>query len=985
MDLLPGQDVYANLLADAIVAISGRASSATRRFLGDPERLEREMHDPADAAAAKLLSLASVEAIDPSVGGERLRAFLLSREALDIAVGIWVSQAVEGGGPLEKRLRNRFRATLAWYVRKSEGDVKAYAERLFDALRQSLQPGALTPSPPSDEPGWREELADRFLEDSTTANSNVLSLFRRGQVPDVEEAARFEEDLREAVAASHDRIEPPSYDGLDAIPLDRLYVDPNFSTRGAPSPSRLTSAELCNRINRTVILGDPGAGKSSFVRALAYRLATTGEPDDQPSRRRALPFLIELREYAAHKRLHGSSIVEFIEHLCKSNYQVDPPAHVVEYLLMSGRAVVIFDGLDELLHTRDRRKIRSDVEAFSHRFAATPMVVTSRTIGYAEAPLDSRRFDVVSIEEFDEKQVETYVERWFALSRSLQEHQKKDRAAAFLRESRAVDDLRANPLLLALMCGIYRRQNYIPRHRAGVYEQCALMLFDRWDRGRSIDVERPIEAHLLPALQHIARWIFVDDPDLQAGVTHDELVDHTQEYVRHEAIDNPHEALATAEDFVKFCHGRGWVLVETGTTADGEPLYGFRHRTFLEYFTAAWFASADRTTAELAEEIYPHVEVGEWDMVALLVVQLRTTGRRGSNNDFLEQLIERAAAAEPARRSFLLSFGVRTFEFQVPRPAVTRALAAAVLRHHIDQSVLAEAYSAEDPDRGRDLAPSVNFPLLLSDPDLFRPVTETFVDLLVEELTGEDEQRSVIALDAALHFDLLAYPSGERPEAVSAISDGVRAGAADAIDRLVRDRRDAALLVWAAGYLSVAQLIEEHGLGAAFCHVRHPAARLYTVSPADELLSLALHGLPDEIAESAFFDSLNAVAESMLTTPPPWVEHASDAGFSPSPLAEQTNVRPGRPLPPPDAWPSDARFAALLLVAARLEAMESIQRRRVMDSIASSKSQLLKYVAPFVSLEAPDYRIASLLEGLTPAQAELIRELRSGPVRLIAA
>ena len=73
--------------------------------------------------------------------------------------------------------------------------------------------------------------------------------------------------------------------------------------------------------------------------------------------RQVTPFLVILRDYASQKQQEPCSILEFINDNIKADYQITSfPSDAVEYLLLSGRAVVIFDGLDELTNTSDRKK-----------------------------------------------------------------------------------------------------------------------------------------------------------------------------------------------------------------------------------------------------------------------------------------------------------------------------------------------------------------------------------------------------------------------------------------------------------------------------------------------------------------------------------------------------------------------------------------------------------------------------------------------------
>jgi predicted NACHT family NTPase len=102
-----------------------------------------------------------------------------------------------------------------------------------------------------------------------------------------------------------------------------------------------------------------------------------------------------------------------IEKMAGSVYQVEPPVGAIEYLLLNGRLLVIFDGLDELLDTSYRQQISANIESFSRSYPATPIPVTSREVGYDQVPLDPDFFEAFRLAPFDEPQVADYVEKWF--------------------------------------------------------------------------------------------------------------------------------------------------------------------------------------------------------------------------------------------------------------------------------------------------------------------------------------------------------------------------------------------------------------------------------------------------------------------------------------------------------------------------------------------------------------------------------------------
>ena len=83
-------------------------------------------------------------------------------------------------------------------------------------------------------------------------------------------------------------------------------------------------------------------------------------------------------------------------------------------------------------------------------------------------------------------------------------------------------------------------------------------------------------------------------------------------------------ATDAAQEFITFCQNRAWVFSDAGTTADGQRLYAFTHRTFLEYFAAAHLAAIHDTPEQLAAALFPRIARQEWEVVAQLAIQIKS-------------------------------------------------------------------------------------------------------------------------------------------------------------------------------------------------------------------------------------------------------------------------------------------------------------------------------------------------------------------------
>jgi hypothetical protein len=963
-DWAPFQDVYANLLASGVQAVASRVVAADRRRNAREDSLVATGPRP----GVSPVDLAEVPEIRADLGGEHFRRFLLSADARDIVAGLGVA-ALAGSDRLAEVLERRFAFTMSWYLGRPEHELADDAGRIFASLRGDVE--ALVTALPERASGVaRREL----LSDALAASDRVSTLFTDARVPDFAATERFQRAYRTAVRLRLGRLEPPTVQGSAPIPLDALYVEPRFR----PVTSRLAEIgadELRTTLTRTVVLGHPGAGKSSFARSVCHAATAPAADDDMDSV--VVPFFVELRAYAVQRRERGLGVVDFIEHIARSTYQTPPPPQAVEYLLQSGRAILIFDGLDELHDLADRKDIRTDVETIATLFPFARILVTSRERGYLEAPLDERLFDVVGIRNFSDEQVAEYVTKWFTLDGTLSPDDRSARIEGFLSESTAVADLRKSPLLLALMCGLYRRLNYIPKNRADVYQDCADMLFDRWDRGRKIEVARPIEAHLQPALQHIAQWIFADQTR-QAGVTHSALVEHMEGYILTEVTDDRLDARAAAEQFVSFCHGRGWVLVPSGTE-DGEELYAFAHRTFLEFFTAAWLSANSESNVALAERLYDRLSAGEWEIVALLAFQLRSKALRPAGNEMFERLVvrlEQHVGPEDRGIAYLMQFGTRVLDFFAPNPGLMRRFAAATTARYIElvgdlwgsrESVIIGSYRvAQD---------AVDALLRLLEDSLL-PVRAVVIDVLTAQVAGDDDAHAAVAAD------LLVRADGAWVHAEPLVSlDLVREHA----PAWLRDDVRVAPWAYTHGFVTLPEALELSGPGWIFTPRRYPAEpATYGHSIGASLVDLTLNGgtrtLPGVPIDGAraLLDALEAVRDALVVAPPPWATQHDFGPFDLADVVRESEQRRSEPVPLSE-WSSSALLGFLLLLAGELEL--SNRRAEIGELLATREDGMAGFAATFAHYGIDDPAAYGLLD----ADAEHFTALLTGNVALVVA
>lgn len=554
----------------------------------------------------------------------------------------------------------------------SEIDINCFCSDLISALHrvcEEIVDGMREVSPEALSNLQQTGLLKRLTHVIENIDKNFSALSTQGQSDEIRKS--WLSMYRLACHRVHGYISPPDFETNRKIPMSELYVVPKITVGGSKAyreGSELDFESFRAAIDRTVLLGDPGGGKSTLSNFLTADWAASEEG--------IVPFHVTLREYASDNS--ERSIVQFIEQQLSSRYQHPSPPGLVEALLLSGEAAVVFDGLDELIDTTKRRVVSNAVELFSVIYPLSKILVTSRRVGYDQAKLDSDIFEVRVIGGFNGDEVAEYVQKWFASQEEYQDDESRRLSDSFIHQSAAVPDLRSNPLMLALMCIIFRGDSFIPRNRPDVYEKCATLLFEKWDGHRDIQVPLEAREHVDSAMKYVAHWMLRTEND-KGGVPYNRLVREMATYLRERAFETVEEAERASAEFVDFCKGRAWVFSDAGTTADGTPLFTFTHRTFMEYFAAYHLTRINDTPEKLARMLLPRVAREEWDVVAQLAIQIvEKSADLGSERALTAMLHEKRKRSDVGRYNVLV-FIAKCSEFATVSPSFIRRLATACI------------------------------------------------------------------------------------------------------------------------------------------------------------------------------------------------------------------------------------------------------------------------------------------------------------------
>ncbi len=275
------------------------------------------------------------------------------------------------------------------------------------------------------------------------------------------------------------------------------------------------------------------------------------------------------------------------------------------------------------------------VSSFTHQYPTCQVLVTSRVIGYDDASLPDE-FSVFKLNRFTEENIKDYVTKFMRVISNYTLDEAKERALLFLKETNNhAKDIRTNPLMLGLMSSIFNIRGSVPSNRPEIYQECAILMFERWDNNRDIRAEIPNDFDLLDLFSSIAAKLFDSKTKLgEFEVSKDWLQAEIFSYFN-KLYESRSKATRASKQLVSFVTGRAWVMADFG-----ENSYRFTHQTFLEYFFAKHLDNQYDTIKELFKKIKPKIRQRKWEVVAPLALQLKSFRNHRKIDEALEECIK---------------------------------------------------------------------------------------------------------------------------------------------------------------------------------------------------------------------------------------------------------------------------------------------------------------------------------------------------------
>ncbi len=418
---------------------------------------------------------------------------------------------------------------------------------------------------------------------------------------------------------------------------------------------------------RLVIIGDPGSGKTTFLKRAVFELShglVEGDGEGQP-----FPILIRLPEFQ-----------EFIEASRRSSPQskqtaIDRPVWLSRFLahnseesnwglsqdffqrqLENGPCMILFDGLDEAPDLASREGLSRLVERIAETYENCSVAVTTRPAAYVDKVV-LPGFTHARIDPLDDDAIQLFLTRWCESLYANDPAEARRHAGELLDALARRPEIRrmaTNPVMLTALAVLHWNEKRLPEQRADLYESII-----RWlSRSRAPKSGRPAAERAVVLIQELALAMQNHKDGRQTQVSRR----WAAEAIAVEWNEpNTAEAIRQAEQFLDAEELDSGIVVRRGTDI------AFWHLTFQEFLAAR--AIASRTDADQRELLFrPRDKIyrPEWREVMLLFAGiLHQSGRPKMDafvSDVLELLGAKPSLADQARAAGLFGAILRDLD-----------------------------------------------------------------------------------------------------------------------------------------------------------------------------------------------------------------------------------------------------------------------------------------------------------------------------------
>ncbi|EDX85055.1 hypothetical protein S7335_2754 [Synechococcus sp. PCC 7335] len=456
-------------------------------------------------------------------------------------------------------------------------------------------------------------------------------------------------------------------DSQDILQFDPSALEENFrqnrfrgySGRGRKDRKQ-SGVAIANQKQYLMVLGGPGAGKSTFLRKVGLEALRTFYYEGVTYEPRVIPVLLELKQFEAS----DVNIAKFIAAEFETCGFPEAEAFM-QNALTQGNLLVMLDGLDEV-PSANLDNVLKTIRDFVDRYDKNRFIASCRVaaVGYRGSAFV--RFSNVTMADFDDEQIQQFINNWFS-SESDRERETAEKCWEVLQksENKASKELAHTPLLLTYLCLVYDLSQRFPNNRSSLYKKALRILLEEWAAEKRILRDEIYEGLSIEQEEILLSEIAYD------GMEGDQLFFDKRwlsSQIRNFLAGNLNAPKGLdSEKVLNAIEVRQGILVERM-----ENQYSFSHLTLQEYLAAQYLIDNHAWKGLVRQ----HITDNRWREIFLLLPGLML-GRSGADSLLLEMKVQADSYISTPRLKALINWAETAIDQSEEKlkPAAKRSVA----------------------------------------------------------------------------------------------------------------------------------------------------------------------------------------------------------------------------------------------------------------------------------------------------------------------
>jgi len=344
--------------------------------------------------------------------------------------------------------------------------------------------------------------------------------------------------------------------------LDNM-IEPKLSERITKEDGSITwiskkADTIINLPNNSLIIGEPGCGKSTLFKTLSNEIITQNSLRNNQD---FYPIILTFKEIELTK----FNLEDTIEYYFKKDWNEDLEIDSKE-ILKSENCAIFIDALDELAKKESKERALEAVSNFNKKYPNIKVICSSRPSDYLFHNSETIGFRYMEINDLNRYQIELFLNNYFSdniiKSKSLLKS---------LKDSEILEKLPKTPLTIALITMLFdEKEIEIPATITDLYELFVNLLIGKTTSTETTELIEVGIKHRI--LCYVAKDLHTN---LKSSLTKDKLHSLISEYSKERG-----QKFDVDQVLEEIIDQIGLLYIN-----DKEEV-SFKHQSFQEYFTA---------------------------------------------------------------------------------------------------------------------------------------------------------------------------------------------------------------------------------------------------------------------------------------------------------------------------------------------------------------------------------------------------------------